>query len=105
MSTFRIFRYTVHIEKSIVWFELALVLAFFVLYAYSIVTSVVNVVLREELQVAVREADSRVGELEATYLALVHTLTEERATELGLVKLGQVTYVDVTRSGALTRRD
>lgn len=94
------------VTKSLVWLELFLIVACCCLYVYSIVSSVVDVVLREELQVSVREADSRVSELQSTYLARVNTLTEERATEMGLVALSDVAYVDVTTTGSgLSRRD
>jgi hypothetical protein len=106
MHSVRINNKDIPLEKSIVMLELVLLAVFFGLYGYGIVTSVVNVVLREELEVRVQQTESEVAELESKYLARVSGLTRETATELGLVELARVSYVDVNEVGtALTRRD
>lgn len=64
-------------------------------YVYFICMSIVNVVLREELVVAIAEANSTIGELETMYLAKKNEYTEVYASQLGLVRLDEPQYVEV----------
>lgn len=77
-----------------------------VAYGYFICTSVVNVVLRQELVVAYTALDSHVGELEATYLYRTQEITKELASKYGLVSVDEVIFVERSDPArALTMRD
>jgi hypothetical protein len=106
MHVVRVHTRDIPVEKSIVMFELFVLAACFALYGYGIVTSVVNVVLREETLVRVQQTESRVAELESEYLQKVNGLSRSVAAENGLVELARVSYLDLDETGTtLTRRD
>lgn len=91
--------------KAIVFVQLALLACCIAVYIVGIVTSVTHVVLRQELAVEVRKTESRVAEMEATYLKEIEAFTKERAYAMGLTDVHTVSYVPVTTSDTLTRRD
>lgn len=103
MRAILIFAQHVRIERLLFSIELLLFIAACAFYAYSIVSSVVNVVLRQELTVAVQDAHARVGELESSYLLATGALTERRAIEQGFVVSKPVGFVTVDRQAHLSR--
>jgi len=72
-------------------------------YAYSIVLSVTNVVLRQELSVAIERTEARIGQLETEYLVRVNALTTEVAYERGFVAVAPKAYVQVGSDDRLTQ--
>lgn len=74
-------------------------------YTYFICSSVVHVVLRQELLVAHAAFDSHVGELERIYLARTQEITEELASTYGLQPVGEVKFVERPDTSTLTMRD
>ncbi|MBP9749322.1 MAG: hypothetical protein KBD21_01110 [Candidatus Pacebacteria bacterium] len=66
-----------------------------VAYAYFLVLSVTHVVLREELSLVVHEEQSRISELETQYLAKIALLSEDLATDMGLVPVRSTGYVAI----------
>jgi len=93
-------------ESALLWFLSALFMVALALYAYFIMTSVVQVVLRQELQVELGEVETRISGLEAEYFARSSTISEETAGEFGLVAVTPSAYVEVAPLGdRLTRKD
>ena len=76
-----------------------------VLYIYFILSAVVQVVLRQELHVAVTEVETYISELEAEYFAQTATISKEMIHEYGLVATTPAAYVEVSPGNRLTRRD
>lgn len=72
-------------------------------YAYSIVLSVTNVVLRQELAVAIERTEARIGQLETEYLAHANALTTEVAYERGFVAVAPKAYVKVAQGDRLSQ--
>ncbi len=69
-------------------------------------TSVVQVVLRQEMQVSLGEVETRISSLEAEYFARSSDISEETAEEFGLVAVSPTAYVEVAPLGdRLTRKD
>jgi hypothetical protein len=64
-------------------------------YGYFIVSSVINVTLRQELMVSIQDTEAKVSELETEYLARTGALNEGNVEDLGLVKLSSVQYTSV----------
>jgi hypothetical protein len=84
----------------------SLLLVALIAYAYFIMISVVQIVLRQELHVSIQEAETRISELESTYFERANTLSREKAGEFGLVAVTPTAYVNVASEGdRLTRRD
>lgn len=63
------------------------------LYIYFLSRSVLNVVMREEVEVEISALSSSIGELEFQYIALKNSVDVERAEEFGLVALRDKEYV------------
>jgi hypothetical protein len=63
------------------------------IYAYFIVSSVIHVMLRQELMVRIQNAEAAVSDLEAEYLARTGQITDTHMDEAGLVEIASVTYV------------
>ena len=102
VKTFEHIRFE-RVLSAVQWFVLCIALGF---YAYFIVSSVINVVLRQELLVASEEHRSYISELETTYLALSVELTSDAAKELGLIEIAPIAYVSVEGSAErLTRAE
>lgn len=85
--------------RAIFWLQWILLSALLALYAYFIVMSVVQVVLRQELLVAIQEAETQVSQLEAEYFEHSNDLSQETALALGFVELSPVAYVHVAPEG------
>lgn len=91
------------IARMFVWTVLA---GSFVAYGYFLVRSVTHVVLREELSIAIHDEGSRMSELESQYLAKISLLSEDLATEMGLVPVRSAGYVALGGADeTLTRAD
>jgi hypothetical protein len=85
------------------WSLLFLALA---VYIYFIALSVFQVVLRQELMVSIQEAETRVSQLESTYFESANKISQEMATEYGLVAVASPVYLTVSSNvGLLTRSD
>ncbi len=91
------------IMRVMLWCLLAVSIA---AYAYLLVLSVTHVVLREELSLVVHEEQSKISELETQYLAKIALLSEDLATDMGLVPVRSTGYVAVgDAENTLTRVD
>ncbi len=82
-----------NIERKVFWSFLILVILFASLYMYFISASIVNVVLRKEIEGDIITTHSEVGELESRYLGLENNITMDRAFAMGFVKLADKKFV------------
>jgi len=80
------------IRRAIPLLLLALILLAF-LYVYFLSKSVLNVVIREEIESEIGALSSSIGELEFQYLSLKNSIDASRAEEFGLVTLSEKRYV------------
>jgi len=99
--------YIAHIrfERLISLIEWVLLCAALVAYVYFLVASIVHVVFREELLVAIDRTEARIAELEEAYFVQVAGVTEEALSDVGLVEVQPTAYVDTTADGRLSRAD
>ena len=65
----------------------------FVLYSFFIARSVVAINQRKALSVQIRDAQSRVSDLEIQYFNLAGSIDTTKATELGFVESKTPTFV------------
>jgi hypothetical protein len=72
-------------------------------YGYFIVSSVVHVMLRQELMVNIQNAEAHVSSLEADYLSRTEQMSEKYVTEIGLVKIASITYIPLGSDERLSR--
>jgi len=95
-------------EALILWSEWFLLALAFSIYMYFIATSVIQVVLRQELMVSIQEEKTRVSELEAEYFERSSKITDDMISEYGLVALSDPQYLSVSSfesDNKLTRND
>ncbi|NBV77059.1 hypothetical protein EBR66_02790 [bacterium] len=79
-----------HYTRSILF---AVLMLGALVYLYFISASVVNLMARREAHVLSLQTSSQVSELEARYLALTNSLSQEEGEALGLRALEPVAYV------------
>lgn len=63
------------------------------LYFYFVMMSIMHVVAREDMQMEIAQAESRIGTLESEYLVKKQAITEEFALSEGYVAVGEKQYV------------
>lgn len=74
-------------------------------YMYCIVSSVINITLRQELAIEIQDAEAHVSDLESQYLARTNELTQDNVEDAGLVPVEEVHYLSVRDTHErLTRR-
>lgn len=96
----------IRFEKLFFWIQWSLLFLALGIYAYFIMISVVQIVLRQELHVSIQETETRVSELESTYFQRLNTISRETADEFGLVEVSPTAYVQVVLKGdRLTQRN
>jgi len=75
-------------------------------YMYAIVFSVIHVVLREELTLAIDKEQAHIAELESHYLSLSAGITDGLASDMGFVAVEPAAYVPVTgENGRISRAE
>lgn len=67
------------------------------LYTYFVGTAVVHAVVRKEVQQDIAEVNSRIAELEVSYLQQKNSVTHELAAEMGFSSVAQKDYVERAR--------
>jgi hypothetical protein len=65
-------------------------------YAYFLSASVVNVVMRKDVDAQIASAGTAMSGLEADYIELQHALSAEVATEKGFVAAPEKVFIDRT---------
>ncbi len=92
------------VSHVVLWCECAVLAVVFTMYMYFIASSVVQVILRQEIIVKINKQETMVNELEAQYFAHLDELRPEIAGEYGLVAIEPSAYVTVEASDRLGRR-
>lgn len=80
-------------ERAAVVFATAFFVMSFALYMYFLSASIVNVVMRQEIDLEIRNTNARIAELEARYSSAKNTITEDQATTYGFISTLSKTYV------------
>lgn len=90
-------------EKT--WFFSALVLLAisFLLYIYFLTSSVVEVVIREQIEHKIVEAGSSVSTLEAEYIEAQHSVSRDIATHEGFNEVANKTFITRTEGTLVLR--
>jgi hypothetical protein len=68
-------------------------------YAYFLSASVVNVVMRKDVDAQLASAGTAMSELESDYIELQHALSADIATQKGFVAAPKKLFVDRTEGG------
>ena len=64
-----------------------------IVYLYLVCASVLNVIAQREADHSASQLQSAIGELEGKYFSLSHSITRERASELGLTQISESSFV------------
>lgn len=83
-------------ERKWVLSLLAVLAAVFVLYIYFVTSSVVQVVIRQELDREATEVKAKISELEVAYMSAQHAVSSEIASHEGYVDVEEKIYIDRT---------
>lgn len=95
-------RITAGREQMLFWVLVAATVAMLALYIYFISASVINIVLRKEMLLEISAAHSRIGDLEAQYLAITNTIDANYAEAEGFAFVDSPVYVSRSDAGSLT---
>lgn len=82
--------------QKVFWSFSIVVILLASMYMYFVSSSIVNVVLRKEIETDIVKLHSGVGELESQYLTLENNITMDRALSMGFVKLSNKKFVTRT---------
>ncbi|MAF59605.1 MAG: hypothetical protein QF858_00120 [Candidatus Pacebacteria bacterium] len=80
-------------EKRAFWALIGLSLVLLASYGYFLGKSIVNVVVREEMEIEIALVNSEISELEFTYLEKKDKVNRALASELGYVQVPQKKFV------------
>lgn len=72
-------------ESRLFYIALSLLVATIALYMYFVSVSVLNVVMRKEVDTHIAEASTVIGELESSYIEMQHAVSSDIATHRGFV--------------------
>ena len=70
-----------------------LIVAMVLLYAYFVIGTIIEIVLRQEFELSIKEKNSTVASLEAAYLKAQEGVTLEYAAELGFHPIQKEEYL------------
>ncbi|MBU6430817.1 MAG: hypothetical protein KGJ58_00835 [Patescibacteria group bacterium] len=82
-----------HSERKIFWCLALFVAAFSGLYMYFVNGAIVNVVERQKIEKEIAALNSRISDLESSYLDLNNQISFNRALSMGFVKMADEKYV------------
>jgi hypothetical protein len=85
-------------ERLMVTLSGLLLLVAFALYMYFLSASVLNVVMRQEIDAEIHTTQTKISSLESRYILAKTNLTEEVATAHGLLKADQKTFITKTKA-------
>ncbi len=80
-------------ERTAVVFASAFFVVSFALYMYFLSASIVNVVMRQEIDLEIRSTNARIAELEARYSSAKSAVSVEQAGTHGFISTVSKTYV------------
>lgn len=86
-------RQSSHLHRRAVSALLGCLILLACLYVYFVSKSVLNVVMREEIEQDIAALSSTIGDLEFQYLSLQNSVDLSRAQEFGLVALDEKQFV------------
>lgn len=66
------------------------------LYMYFVSSSVLNVVMRKEVDTRIAEVGTVIGDLESTYIEMQHDVSSDIATHRGFVVADKKIFIDRT---------
>ena len=79
-----------------------LIVALVMLYAYFVIGTIVEIVLRQEFELSIKEKNSTVASLEAAYLKAQEGVTLEYAAQLGFLPIQKEEYLTKQTISRLT---
>jgi hypothetical protein len=82
------------IEKQILLFLIFLFIALLSLYIYFVGKSIVNVVVREEVEIQIAEINSEISELELDYISKKNSINMAFAQEQGFKSISNKTFIN-----------
>ncbi len=80
-------------ERKIFWCLILFVAVFSGLYMYLVNSTIVNVVGRQKIEKEISSINSRINDLESSYLSLNNQISFNYALSMGFVKLTSEKYV------------
>lgn len=83
-------------ESRLFYMALSLLVVVFALYAYFVSASVVDVVLRKEVDVQLASVGTTVSELESQYIEMQHSVSSDIATMKGFVVAREKVFISKT---------
>lgn len=88
-------------ERTWVFSLLAVLAAVFVLYIYFVTASVVQVVIRQELDGEITDTKAKISTLETAYMQAQHQVSAEIASRDGYVAVDHKVYIDQAQDTAV----
>lgn len=76
-----------------------------VAYAYFLSASVVNVVMRKNIDAQIAVASTKMSDLESNYIELQHSLSADIATQKGFIPTSKKLFVDRTQGTLVLSRN
>ena len=96
----------IQIENIVFTVQMCLVALSLAVYIYFIMTSVFQIVLRQELQISIQTAETKISELESIYFEKTDSISRATAEDFGLVAISPTAYVELAPDGdRITRKD
>ncbi len=83
-------------ESRLFYIALSSFVIVFVSYMYFLSSSVMNVVMRKEVDTQIAALGTTVGDLEAEYIEMQHSVSNEVATLQGYVTVDKKIFIDKT---------
>ncbi len=90
-------------ERLLVTFSGMLLLLAFALYMYFLSASVLNVVMRQEIDTEIRATQTKISGLESRYIVAKTNITPDVAIAHGLLKADQKTFITKTKANLALR--
>lgn len=82
------------IERRLCLGFFALAFVLLALYGYFVGKSIINVVVREEVEIHIAEVNSRISDLESSYIAKKNAINLDFAYAQGFKAVGEKTFVN-----------
>ena len=80
------------LDRRLIWGLASLCLLFLCAYGYFLGSSVINVVVREEVELSIAKLNSNIGDLEFQYLEARNAISASAAHNLGLTAVEHTFY-------------
>lgn len=82
-----------HKERKAFWCLVSLAVAFSGFYIYFVNGAIINVVERQKIEREIVSINSRIGDMESSYISLNNKISLEYAFSAGFVKVAKEKYV------------